>query len=234
MPDRILRMIQSLGHGVVPEDDDMKKPCFFVIATLSLSAAIASSALADLPVSSLTVQNVGANPFPGFPNTGGTGSIITAGPGSAILEKTFTSLGDVPIILHSSPSIGVDFLHISEDVLNNTGVAWTDFHMTMTPIDANPALKVEFLNVTNATGEWTSIQPGTNSLSLFGFVANNDFFHLAFDLKVTSVEGSFDLFGIHEFPSVPSPSASVLAMLGCSILGAISRPRRRREAVRVN
>jgi hypothetical protein len=205
----------------------MKKQGLIATVVFCLLGTIASSAMADLAVSF-----VGTNPFSGFPSTGGTGSFSGTNPTTFL--KTFTSLGDVPIIIHRTPEdfaqtgvVAVENLLITERVTNNTGVDWTDFHMLMQKIDANPLLSVQFLGVTNSTGQWTTITPGLNSLNLFGLVKNGDTFSLSFTLQVSTDPGSFDLFGIHEFPTVPSPSASILAMLGCSILGMISRPRRR-------
>jgi hypothetical protein len=210
----------------------MKKQGLIAAVIFCLLGLPASTVIADL-----AVTFVGPNPFSGFPSTGGTGTF--GGTNPVTILKTFTSLGDVPIIIQRHPPSAVqngalpavEALNITERVTNNTGVDWTDFHMLMQPIDANPLLSVQFLGVTNSTGQWTTITPGLNSLNLFGLVKNGDTFSLSFTLQVTTDQFSNDLFGIHEFPTVPSPSASVLAMLGCSILGAVSRPRSRRESV---
>ncbi len=181
-----------------------------------LLAATGSSALG-----AYTVEYVGNNPWAnaGFPSTGGTGGF-----NGQTIEKTFTSLGDIPIIVNGGPSNGVDTLHIDERVRNNTGVPWTDFHLVVQPIDANPNLVVTFANVNNPTGEWTSTQSNPNILSLFGNVPNGGIFSLSFDLVISSDVGAFNLFGIHQYPTIPEPST--LALLGCAGIATVLRRRR--------
>jgi len=164
-----------------------------------------------------SVTYVGANPW--FPSPGGTGAIT-----GQTVEKTFIALADIPIIVDGGPSTGTDVLHIDERVRNNTGVDWTDFHFVMQPIDANPALTVDFLNVNNPTGEWTSILPGPNVLTLLGNVPEGGIFSISFDLAITSEVGAYNLFALHEFPTIPEPST--LALLGCPLLGLVARRRR--------
>lgn len=186
--------------------------------------SLASAAWADIQVT-----YVGDNPWSnsGFPSTGGTGMIASQQAGVATLEKTFTSLGDVPIIVHQgpTPASGMETIHIDERVRNNTGVNWTDFHLDVQLIDASPNLVVDFLNVSNPTGEFNNIMTMPNALWLIGPVPNGSEFSLSFDLKLTAPEGGFNLFGIHETPSIPEPSTLVLA--NCALLGLSHIVRRR-------
>jgi hypothetical protein len=180
----------------------------------------------------VAVDHVGVNPFPSFPSTGGTGQVVTSSPTDAVLEKTFTSLGDVPIIINAGPSPagGMESFHINERVRNNSGTAWTDFHLDVGGIDANPALLVEFQNVLNSTGEFTSNVVVPNALSLFGNVPNGGDFSLSFDIKITDPQGAFALFGIHERPSVPEPSSLALAGIGLAALLPLAKKRIRKAA----
>ena len=192
----------------------------------SLLAGVAFTLPSVTAQAVLSVESVGVNPFPGFESTGGTGNINAE---SEVITKDFTAIGDVPIILHTNPSTGTDVIHIDERVINDTGIEWTDFHLTFGSIDANPALSVEFLNVTNPTGEFTTISPSTDLLSLFGTVAAGDTFSLSFDLEANSQAGSFDLFGIHEVPSITTvDEPAVLALTGLSlVLGFVTLRGRR-------
>jgi hypothetical protein len=154
-----------------------------------------------------SVTYVGQNPW--FASPGGTGSLS-----GTTIEKTFTSLGDIPFIVDGGPSTGTDILHIDERVRNSTGVAWTDFHFLMESIDASPALQVSFLNVINPTGEWISIQPTPNALTLLCNVPDGGTFSLSFDLAISSQVGAYNLFAIHEKPTVPEPTTLALLLLG--------------------
>jgi hypothetical protein len=190
---------------------------------LGVALVCASVAHADIEVT-----HVGTNPFPGFPNTGGTGTIAGQQPGSATLEKTFTSLGDIPVIIDGGPlpANGMDTIRITERIRNNTGRAWTDFHLGVGLIDASPNLQVDFLNVTNPTGEFTSFMAMPRALWFFGNVPNGAIPSISFDVKVTGATGAFYLFGIHETPSIPEPTT--LALAGCCLLGLSAFAHRRR------
>lgn len=66
--------------------------------------------------------------------------------------------------------------------------------------------------------------PGPGSLSLFGLVPDGGTFSISFDLQLTTPEGAYSLFGIHEYPTVPEPAAMVLA--GGALLGVWIQRRR--------
>jgi hypothetical protein len=77
--------------------------------------------------------------------------------------------------------------------------------------------------VENPRGEFTSIMPMANALWLIGPVLDGDNFSISFDLQLTTPEGAYSLFGIHEYPTVPEPAT--LALAGCA-LAAARRPDR--------
>src|SRR5262245_8445986 len=119
----------------------MKKKSLITAVAFCLLGWSASSALADYVIEYAGDNPWGVGPDPIFPNTGGTATHTDTS-----VEKWFTSLGDIPIIIHweSSQSTGVivngapldepgpvEFLHITETVHNNSGQDWTDFHLVM-------------------------------------------------------------------------------------------------------
>ena len=194
---------------------------------LALFAAISVS-LISVSASAITVGSVGDNPF-SVPSDGGTGS-FTCDTGTCTVNKEFTALGDIPIVITPAnvPSSGTDTLHFEESITNNTGIDWTDFHLGFIPIDNNPGLTLSFENVINATNQFTSFSAGTNELSMFGSVPNGDVFSLAYDLVMTSSPGSFDLFAVSELPTVTTvPEPTTLALLALGFAGLVTARRHR-------
>ena len=198
--------------------EDPMKAAPLLLASALAALIGAGTQVADAGViTGVTAIAVGSNPF--FPSSGGAGNVASFDPDAqtAVLEKDFDKLGDVPIIIDRTASQGVDTIHIDERVRNNTGLDWTDFHLVVELIDANEGLVVSFLNVANPTGEWTSGASNPGQLDLFGLVPAGGIFSLSFDLQMNDQVGAFALFGIHEVPTVPEPTT--LGLVGIGLAG---------------
>lgn len=194
----------------------MTRPCMCALAACVIGLGI-SPLRADY-----SITYVGDNPYIGFPSNGGTGAIVDQQGGTATIEKDFTSLGLIPIIVDGQ---GSGTIRVTERVFNHSGTDWTDFHFLVQPLDASDELFVQFANVQNPTGEWSVIEVNPGIVSLYGSVPDGGTFTLVFDLVITAPVDTFNLFGIHEFPTIPEPATTTLALIGCAMVGL--RPWRR-------
>jgi len=171
-------------------------------------------------VATTMITHVGDNPYSKFPATGGTGTFTNSNVASqAVVIKDFSSLGDIPIILSTSLSIdgnGTSSLLINERITNHTGIDWTDFHLVFGVIDAGAPFTFAFQNVTNSTGDFSSIVTNPNLVTFSGgTIPNGTTFSIGFNAFVTDTPGLNNLlYGIHEFPSVPEPSSVALLAMG--------------------
>src|SRR5215471_3063018 len=117
----------------------------FVLAVVGVALAVPTKSLASfIPISCAQTTD-----FHGFANTGGTCTLRGEfGP----IDKTFTSNGDIPIIF---VAFAGDTYSLSEQISNNTGTTWTDFHFVIGLIGVDPNFAVTFLNV--VAPDWSTI-----------------------------------------------------------------------------
>jgi hypothetical protein len=198
-----------------------------VVLSLALWAGSAVASIQDV--------TVGPNPFPGFPSPGGTGNGIISGGGFTLtIEKFFTVYGEIPLILDTDrdPIDATDVYSVTERISNDTGVDWLDFHLVLDPIDAHPSLMLLFDNFqVNSAPNPLTFQAVPGALSIFGLIPDGSEISISYDLVASSVGGSNDLFGIHEFPSVDGgvPELSSLVTwvgLALVVTMGITRPMR--------
>jgi hypothetical protein len=202
-----------------------------LVLIVSLSASSGYASILEV--------EVGPNQFQGFPSPGGDGDGFIAGGGfSLTIEKFFTAFGEIPVILNTQRDMrdGTDTYSVTERIVNNSGLDWTDFHLNVEPIDANMDLVVNFLNPVVNTSNPIVFQQMPGMLWLFGLIPDGTDISISFQLQVTS-GGGFDLFGIHEFPTrdgIVPELGSLATWAGLAFVGIGAGPTilRRRRSLR--
>ena len=139
----------------------------------------------------------------------------------ADFSATFTDLNQKFIALESPPFV----IDISFDVLNSTGLTWTDFHMNVLSLGFPPT----FIPDNTANNGTTYTGPGTDQLSggntIIDIIGLNipDTATYSFTLDILSGELGWQLFGYptvtdgNGSSSVPEPTTMLL--LGSGLIG---------------
>jgi hypothetical protein len=166
-------------------------------------------------------------PFTPIPNN----SPATTSSNFAAIQKTFTSnTTPLDIVFNVNNSQGVTEYLLAEGVFNATGTAWIDYHIQLgfgtgsSFTLANPSFGLQFDNTpapSSTDFPTSALSPQKLDFS-GGNVPSNHGASLAFTIDVpdSATAGSYQ-FTVREFPSVPEPSAFVLAGLG--IAGLVTR-----------
>jgi hypothetical protein len=207
---------------------------------IGFSLLLFLSLLASTGYASISGVMVGPNPFAGFPSPGGTGTGGFTNNGFDLtIEKNFTAFGEIPVILFTNRDTdGTDTYSVTERIVNNSGLDWTDFHLNVELIDPRTGVMVDFLNpVLNSPSTGISFQQMPGMLWLFGLIPTGSAISISFDLQVTSQPGATDLFGIHEFPTrdgIVPEMGSLATWAGLALVGIGAGPTlfRRRQADR--
>lgn len=134
------------------------------------------------------------------------------------LSKDYTSTGDMFIQIATS---GPTVFTLQEDIVNNTGIDWTDFHWEILDVQGGP---VRFLGI-NGTGPFTETVMD-NAIWLDGGVLPSGGV-LVSDLTIETDVSA--VFTIRQFPTfdtgVPEPVSAAMGMMGLAVLGYATRRR---------
>jgi hypothetical protein len=198
-----------------------------------------------------TVAQAGIIPVGGATSVVGGGTASVTGPFTqvpnnnpattssnfAAIQKTFTSpTAPIDIVFNVNNSQGVTEYLLAEGVFNGSGVAWNDYHIQLgfgTGAGftlANPAFGLQFDNTpAPSSADFPSTALAGQKLDFSnGLVPANSGASLQYTIDVpdSAAAGSYQ-FTVRQFPSVPEPSAFVLAASGIAGLATCNWRRRR-------
>src|SRR3954454_23436616 len=161
---------------------------------------------------------------------GGTLDLSTIGTDHTIdLTKTFTSINPITLTFtvgHQDGTGGSPY-SMTENVVNHTGQAWSDFHYSITEPDQGNG--VVFTNHTSSTLGGFSLDnsSGPRNLNFTGTLADGQTTHAAFNISPFDPgNGNTTTFTLTQIPSpIPEPETYAMMLAGLLLVGGIAKRR---------
>ncbi len=161
---------------------------------------------------------------------GGTLDLSTIGTNHNIdLTKTFTSFNPITLTFTVDHQEGPGTPYsILENVVNNTGQTWADFHYSIT--EPNQASGVVFTNHTSSTlsGFTLDASSGPRNLDFTGSLANGQTANAAFSISPFDPGSTVGqtTFTLTQIPSpIPEPETYAMMLAGLLLMGGIAKRR---------
>ena len=194
---------------------------------LALSATIAALGWVGAASAAPIITNISAS----GPGLGSFSSQIDEDNRSIDLLKTFESLNPITLTFTVEHSTGpANPYEVSEEITNNSGVDWRDFHFEIVEPPDAPGNGVVFtsFNQSTLTGFTLDAPPssGPRNLNFTGFLANGGTTDADFNISPFDPgEGNTSTFSLIQTPTIPEPGT--WAMLVAGFIGVLGMVRRR-------
>ena len=188
------------------------------LITALFFVGLVSTASAAPVIDSITASGAGLGSF----------SFSDDGHRDLDLSKTFGSVN--PIVLNFTVSHDTgpgNPYSFTEHITNNTGVAWTDFHFTITePSHGNGVVFTSF-NSSTLAGFTLDGTSGPRNLDFTGALAAGATADAVF--KISPFDpgaGNTTTFQLTQVPSIPEPETYAMFMAGLGLMGFMARRRK--------
>lgn len=161
--------------------------------------------------------------------TGGTLDLSTIGTDHNIdLTKTFTSLNPITLTFtvgHENGTGGAPY-SIVENVINQTGQAWADFHYTIGEPNQGQGVVFTSHNSSTLSGFTLDSSSGPRNLDFTGSLATGQTSHAAFNISPFDPgSGNTTTFTSTQVPTIPEPETYAMMLAGLLLVGSIAKRR---------
>lgn len=134
------------------------------------------------------------------------------------IDKTYTQIGSKSLSITVEASPGTKTYILDEDIFNNTGISWTDFHWD---IGAELATGDSVAFTAAVIPAFSNIIVMADEIWADGGIINSGITPLTADITVSVTNGGSSLkfiqFFVGQAPSIPEPGT--LALFGLGLLG---------------
>ena len=144
------------------------------------------------------------------------------------LDKTFTSINPISLtftVAHTDG--GGNPYSVAESILNNTGVAWTDFHYSINEPDRGQGVVFTQFNTGSTLDGFTLDDPnasGPRNLNFTGNLAAGDSTNAAFSISPFDPgAGNTATFVLTQVPTIPEPGTYAMLLAGLLLMGGIAK-----------
>lgn len=147
------------------------------------------------------------------------------------LHKIFTSVNPIDLTFTVGHGTGDGSpYNVIEEIINSTGVNWTDFHFSITePTDRGQGIVFTSFDSSTLSGFTLDSAPssGPRNLNYTGSLTNGDDAHALFKLSLDDPgAGNTTTFVLHQVPTIPEPETYAMLLIGLGLLGATARRRK--------
>ena len=144
------------------------------------------------------------------------------------LDKTFSSINPISLtftVAHTAG--GGNPYSVAESILNNTGVAWTDFHYSINEPDRGQGVVFTQFNTGSTLDGFTLDDPnasGPRNLNFTGNLAAGDSTNAVFSISPFDPgAGNTATFVLTQVPTIPEPGTYAMLLAGLLLMGGIAK-----------
>ncbi|MBA2658384.1 MAG: PEP-CTERM sorting domain-containing protein [Nitrosospira sp.] len=142
------------------------------------------------------------------------------------IDKTFTSINPISLTFTVAHAAGTGNPYsVVEDVLNNTGQTWTDFHYSIIEPDRGQGVVFTQFNAGSTFADFTlDGSSGPRNLNFTGTLLDGQTANASFNLSPFDPgAGNTTTFTLTQVPTIPEPETYAMLLAGLLLMGGIAK-----------